>query len=153
MSAFNVGWKTKTPDETIALIRNLRYEDGLPARKVADMLGVTMRTIFLYAPGRPGKVPVAPLREAFKASPLTAADVARSLGWWARGNADSGRVKRTLGINEDSARGYRFRREMVDAETVTLMADALGIAPWSVLPEDGGFLGSVGSPGENGEAA
>jgi hypothetical protein len=125
-----------TPDE-IAWIRELRYMDGFTAQQVAEIVGRCIWTVRKYAPGWPGKVPVAPLREAFLASPMTAPDVAREVGWWlANGTPDSSRVKRTLGINLETSRGRRYRRSLVDAETVQLIAEAIGVAPWSVLPDD-----------------
>jgi hypothetical protein len=130
-------WKVATPDRIVHQIRSLRYLDGMAARTVAELVGVSNWTVLRYAPGRPGKVPVAPLREAFGWSPLTAADVARDLGWWdSSGSADASRVKRTLGINLDSAHGHRSRRTMIDAETARLIAEAIGVSPWSILPDD-----------------
>jgi hypothetical protein len=132
------GWKTKTPDPVIHEILTLRHQDGLSARRVAVMLGISQWTVLRYAPGRPGKVPVAPLREAFLASPLTAAHVARQLGWWDhKGSGDATRVKHTLGLLDDvNGHGIRSRRTMVDAETVMQMAEAIGVSPWAVLPEE-----------------
>jgi hypothetical protein len=134
---FNQGYKTRTPGDLVAEIRRLRLRDGLPTRAVADMLGMSAGNVRNYAPGRPGKVPVAPLRAAFDASPVTASDVARHLEWWdGRSKADSSRVKRTLGINRDSSHGYRSRRTLIDAETAMLIAEAIGISPWSILPDE-----------------
>lgn len=125
-----------TEDE-IAQIRSLRHEDGMTGRELADQFGVSISTIHRLAPGQPGKVPVAPLREAFLASSVDAAEAARELGWWDhRGAPDSSRVKRTLGINHETSHGRRYRRSLVDAETVQLIAEAIGVAPWSVLPDD-----------------
>jgi len=124
------------PDHTIARIRSLRYQDGYTCRQVAAMIGCSESTINKIAPGRPGKVPVAPLREAFLASPVTAPEVARSLGWWLYGSADGSRVKRTLGINLETTHGRRIRRTLADAEVVQLIAEAIGVAPWSVMPDD-----------------
>jgi hypothetical protein len=123
----------------VALIRKLRA-DGYFCREVADVVGCSIHTVNHYAPGHIGKVPVAPLREAFLASPMTAADVARELGWWAGRAADCSRVRRTLGLAPDiSGSNGRKRiswRRLVDAETVQLIAEAIGVSPWSVLPDD-----------------
>ena len=133
------GWKVKTSDETIEEIRELRYLDGLTAKRVAEMLGVGKWTVLHYAPGRPGKVAVAPLREAFLTSAVTAGDVARHMGWFdSKGSVDTSRVRRTLGLQDDvsGSDGRISRRTLVDAETVMLIAEAIGVSPWSVLPEE-----------------
>jgi len=132
------GWRVKTPESVVEEIRELRYLDGLSARRVADMFDMSPWTVLRYAPGRPGKVPVAPLREAFLSSPATTGDIARAMGWWDRkGSADTSRVKRTLGLQDDIAGdGRRSRRTMADAETVMLIAEAIGVSPWAVLPEE-----------------
>lgn len=109
---------------------------GWTQQRVAAVLGLSKATISNISPGYVGRVPVAPLREAFLCSPVTAADVARDVGWWERGKADTSRVKRTLGLLDDSNHGHRFRRTMVDAETVELLAEAIGVAAWSVMPDD-----------------
>src|SRR4051812_28234305 len=94
-------------------IRELRA-DGYTATATAEIVGCSATTVKHYAPGRIGKVPVAPLREAFLASPLTAADVARELGWWAGKDADVSRVRRTLGLLDDvNGAGKRSRRTLV----------------------------------------
>ena len=126
-----------TPQE-ISRIRALRYEDGLTMEEVARITGRSHMTVRRHAPGRPGKVPVAPLREAFLASPFTAADVARELGWFLSGNrVDTSRVKRTLGIYPDiNSHGVVSHRQYADAELVQRIAEAINISPWSVLPDD-----------------
>jgi hypothetical protein len=126
--------------ERVARIRELRA-DGYTCPRVAAIVGCSELTVWRYAPGRIGKVPVAPLREAFLASSMTAADVARELGWWESKGADSSRVKRTLGLIKQTTVdrfGIRRRnfRTLVDAETVQLIAEAIGVAPWSVMPDD-----------------
>jgi predicted transcriptional regulator len=128
--------------ERANLIRALRA-DGYTANEVAEFLGCSKSTVLCYAPGRLGKVPIAPLREAFLASPATAADIARELGWWdVKRCADSARVKRTLGLLPDFGKPSngngrpRSYRTLVDAEIVALIAEAIGVAPWSVMPED-----------------
>jgi transcriptional regulator with XRE-family HTH domain len=119
----------------IARIRRLRYEDGLSSGQVAAIIGCSPSTVLNHAPGRPGKVPVAPLREAFLRSGVTAASVAFTLGWMERGKRDGARVKRTLGILDDINHGHPSRRTMVDAEIVMLIADAIGVGAWEVLPD------------------
>lgn len=120
-------------------IRELRYMDGLTCEATAQIIGCTADTVGRYAPGKPGKVPVAPLREAFLASGMTAADVARGMGWvhGSRRKADSAGVQKTLGLRDTiKGGGSRSRRVLVDAETVALMAEVIGLAPWQVLPDD-----------------
>lgn len=120
-------------------IRELRYMDGLSLAATARVVGCSSATVQKRAPGRPGKVPVAPLRKAFLASRMTAADVARGMGWFQGRDslADTGRVRRTLGLIDDvSSTGNRSRRINVDAETVMLMAEIIGVSPWSVLPDE-----------------
>lgn len=122
--------------EKVARIRELRV-DGYTYRQVARIVGCGFTTIRRYAPGRIGKVPVAPLREAFLRSPMTAAEVARDLGWWAGKDADSARVKRTLGLRDDcNGAGRHSRRTVADAETVRLIAEVIGVPWWSVMPDD-----------------
>ena len=125
----------------VARIRELRYGDGLSAARTAEVVGCCEGTVLRYAPGSPGRVPVAPVREAFEASRLTAADVARRLGWWDRGSADSARLKRALGINgnvpaDPRYRSRRYYSTLIDAETAALIAEAIGVAPWEVLPDE-----------------
>jgi transcriptional regulator with XRE-family HTH domain len=123
------------PPEQIETIKRLRAE-GRTMRYTAAATGVSTSTVALYAPGRHGKVPNAPLREAFKVSPLSATDVARSLGWWDRGCPDGSRVKRALGLQHENGPRYHTYRKLVDAETVMQMAEAIGVSPWAVLPEE-----------------
>lgn len=125
-----------TPEQ-VARIRELRA-DGHTAPQVAAIVGCSRAAVWHHAPGRVGKVPVAPLREAFLRSPHTAADVARALGWWAGGWADSSRVKRTLGLLPDisGTTGNVSYRTLADAETVGRIAEALGLMAWEVLPDD-----------------
>lgn len=135
----------------IKRIRELRYGDGLSCREVAEVVGCSESTVNSHAPGQPGKVPNDRLRAAFDRSGITAAEVARRMGWthtstWKRANGmkgqtfdvgDSARVKRTLGIMSDiSGRGIRSTRTMIDAETAGMMAEVLGLASWEVMPDD-----------------
>jgi transcriptional regulator with XRE-family HTH domain len=126
----------------VALLRELRLRDGLTQREVATRVGCCRATVARLAPGRVGKAPVAPLREAFLASGLSAAEVARRLGWsWMRGPYlyyDSSRVKRTLGLLDDvsGVTGGRSRRVVVDVELISRIADAIGVMPWEVLPDE-----------------
>lgn len=84
----------------------------------------------------PNKVLVTPVREIFLASGLTAAEVARRLHWHTSGGADSSRVKRALGINQDSFRGKRSQRTRLDVETAGLIAEACGHGRWEVEPDE-----------------
>jgi hypothetical protein len=119
----------------VARIRRLRYEDGLSGPQVAALIGCNPATVTAYAPGRPGKVPVAPLREAFLRSGVTAGQVATELDWLDRGSPDASRVNRALGITDTISHGRRHLRSMVDAEIVMLIADAIGVGAWEVLPD------------------
>ena len=83
------------------------------------------------------------LREAFLraqvASGLTAYEVARRVGWWAKRRdpktpqADASRVMRALGLRDDvtthHGRKYCSRRQTVGYETALSLADAIGIDP------------------------
>lgn len=125
----------------VARARELRYLDGLTVSQTAVLTGRNIDCVRRYAPGRPGKVDNALLREAFVASRKKAADVARTVGWlcskddgrWVYG--DGSRVKRTLGILPTVAGhgGSQFRR-MIDAEVAEILAEAIGVAPWEVMP-------------------
>lgn len=125
-----------------ALVRRLRYHDGMTGAQVAAILGCSPSTAVQYAPGRPGKIDNASLREAFLRSGMTAADVARSIGWlYAHRSsrplqADGARVRKVLGLEDTVSRTrgrtYRSRRIMIDAETAGLIADAIGVGPWEI---------------------
>lgn len=117
----------------IAEIRELRYRDGLTQEETAKQVGRDKVTVWRYAPGRPGKIPNAPLREAFLASGLSASEVARRVGWSKDGWVDASRVRRTLGLTDDrGVKGYRSRRAMIAAETAANLAEAIGVMPWEV---------------------
>lgn len=128
------------PAETVALTRRLRYVDGLTQEQAAARAGVSIDTVRYYAPGRVGKIDNAALRERFERSPLTAADVARAVGWTyerrGRPRADTSRVKRALGLQDDVSHGCRGRRVLIDAETAALIAEAIGVEPWEVGATD-----------------
>lgn len=123
--------------EEIQEIRELRYGDGLTREATAALVGRSPWTVGRYAPGRPGKVDNAALREAFERSGLTVAEVARRMNWWwvrndGHLNADGSRVKRTLGLLDDLNRCGRSRRRLIDAETAGLLAEAIGVMSWEV---------------------
>jgi hypothetical protein len=120
-----------------AQILELRYMDGLSIPRVAELTGRHPDTIKRHAPGWPGKIDNTRLRDAFLASRLEAVDVARSLDWVAerrgRLQADGSRLRRTLGLQKTrNGQGRVQYRKMIDAETAALIADAIGVAPWSV---------------------
>jgi hypothetical protein len=69
------------------------------------------------------QVPVAPLREAFLRSGLTATEVARAAGW-VRHQADCARVARSLGL--------RGSQEFVTYANALVLADAIGVDPVDV---------------------
>jgi hypothetical protein len=83
------------------------------------------------------EVDLAPLREAFLRSGLTAGDVARTLGWtrtnYGRRVNDSGRVKRYLGISPCQGGGQAPRlRERCSYKTAVMLAEAIGVDPVDV---------------------
>lgn len=136
-------WR-KLSREDVERIRVLRYRDGLTAQEVGTRYGVTEPTIRYYAPGWPGKVPTDRVRSLFESSPLTAADVARRLGWMLQRRsghrcgqvcADGSRVLRALGLALESSRGRRGYRALIDAETAALIAEALGHAAWEAFED------------------
>jgi hypothetical protein len=114
-------------------IQELRA-DGHTIKATAELTGRCAVTIQRLAPGRPGKVSNDRLREAFVAQSMSAAAVAQAIGW---GNKESSRVRRTLGLSADvNGNGIRSVRRMIDWETGSLIADAIGVEPWSVLDDD-----------------
>jgi hypothetical protein len=133
-----VGRGFRVTEDERRTIRELRYADGLSVPVVVRITGRCYKTVRKYAPGSPGKVNNARLREAFLASGVQAVDVARQIGWWnfteGYWKADGSRIKRTLGINPDiSGQGKRSYRTLIDAETAALLAEAIpGIEPWEV---------------------
>lgn len=81
------------------------------------------------------EIPVAPLREAFERSGLTAAEVARVLDWRdPRGRIDGRRVKRALGIVPVAmGRGYGPKCvRSTSYERALKLADAIGVDPVDV---------------------
>lgn len=78
------------------------------------------------------KIDNAPLRRAFEASSVTATQVALRLDWHQRGQADTSRVLRTLGLMPDINHGYQSYRSKVCSRTAALFADAMGLDPWEV---------------------
>lgn len=132
-----------TPDQQ-RLIRELRYEDGLTIQATAARVGCSAFPVRQLAPGRPGKVPNDKLREAFTDSGLSAVEVARRVGWLCstgttqgqRTQADGSRVLRTLGLLDDSTKDRRSTRTFIDAETAALLAEAIGVMAWEVMPDE-----------------
>lgn len=130
--------------EDIDRIRGLRYGDGLTSAQTAAIIGRCVSTVERHAPGRPGKIDNSLLRMAFIASGRSAVGVARSLDWtYSRGPGrvdrgyDGARVKRTLGIMPSIAgHGGRQLRKLIDAETAGLIAEAIGVAPWEIMPDE-----------------
>lgn len=126
--------------ETVERVREARYMDGLTIAETMRVSGVSAWAVNKYAPGRPGKVPVGPVREVFLASGVSACAVAADLGWLVKGSGDSSRLRRRLGINREvwghgDKRGFGFART-IDAEVAGLIAEACGQPAWSVLPDE-----------------
>lgn len=121
----------------VARIKRMRA-DGHKLEEIAEAVGCHPQTAGKHAPGPVGKVRNDRLREAFLESGRSAPDVARALGWeGSRGAADGSRVKRTLGLLPDISRtGARNRRRLIDWETGSLIAEAIGVGPWEVLDDD-----------------
>jgi DNA-binding transcriptional regulator YiaG len=124
-----------------ARVRELRYMDGLSSPAVASLFGCSYETVRKIAPGWPGKIDNTRLRDAFIASGVDAAEVARRVGWvllrGGREDADTSRVRRSLGLLLETGisrtgKRSRFMRTRIDAENAALIAEAIGVAPWSV---------------------
>lgn len=126
----------------IEMLRELRYVDGLTIPEAARRSGLSMCSVGRYAPGRPGKVPNEPARLVLERSRRTPGEVAREIGWLdSRGRADSTRLKRALGMMDETSRKpsgkvYRYRRQSVDAEVASMVAEACGVGAWEVLPDE-----------------
>lgn len=119
-------------------IKELRYMDGLSTREVAQRYGLSRYTVGLIAPGRPGKIDNTAARAAFIRSQKSASAVARDLGWWSGRHPEASRVLRTLGISLTVGGGTRTAqyRRFVDAETLGLIAQSIGVEPWQVGCQD-----------------
>lgn len=138
-----------SPD-LIARIRELRYVDGLSCPAVGEMLGLSPHVVQKAAPGYPGKIDNAKLREAFERSGVSATWVAREIGWlalqgkwnpdrtkrWQWYSGDGSRVRRTLGLTDGTTikqgRTFRYRQTRIDAESAARIAEVIGVAPWAV---------------------
>ena len=119
----------------IDCIRTLRA-DGWSITATAQAVGRCYETVRNISPGRAGKAPVAPLREAFERSGRSHIDVARDIGWWTQTHPDGARVRRFLGLLADIDNGGRRYRTVGDIETIGRIAEAIGVSPWAVLPEE-----------------
>jgi hypothetical protein len=112
---------------------------GHTNRQIAAALGRAESTVGKHIGPRAVFVSTAPLREAFLNSNRTVADIARHLEWWVsreRLGADVGRVRRTLGLNQDcNGAGRRSWRKRTDIETAFRLAEAIGVEPWEVIDE------------------
>lgn len=131
--------------------------DGHTHQTIASVIGRHEATVRKVAgPGRPGKVPVEPLRKAFLKSDRTAYDVAKRMGWVYRDRRrdsefpDAGRVLITLGLAPgQNSKGVKSWRTLADAETVGLLAEAVGVASWEVMPEECSCAPPIGRPGSS----
>lgn len=134
--------------DTIANIRELRYVDGLTREQIRERTGVGRHVSRKYAPGSyPGKVSNELVREAFLASGRTATSVAQEIGWLSpckqrngtfNEGGDGSRLLRALGLRMEWGSGKKRYRRMLDAEIAETIAEACGVAGWSVLPDEDG---------------
>jgi hypothetical protein len=85
----------------------------------------------MSANGHHREVPIAPLREAFERSGLTAGDVARRLGWM---RPDHKRVQRQLGIAPTSRQSNSnpYYIESTSYARALELAEAIGVSPVEV---------------------
>jgi hypothetical protein len=125
--------------QQIERIRELRYMDGLSGPAVGAIVGYSPQHVRYLAPGRPGKIDNARLREAFRQSQRTATSVAWEIGWrcpdkrkTSGEKGDGSRLRRQLGLADDVDRDGRRRRRVIDAEHAALISTAIGVAPWSI---------------------
>lgn len=82
--------------------------------------------------GRAGRgVPNDALRQAFLESPMSAAEVARAVGWFDSkgGCADGTRVRRTLGLRPAHENGQARVYQRVGSRNAVKIAEALGLDP------------------------
>jgi hypothetical protein len=72
------------------------------------------------------------------------------MGWMDGTSGDSARVKRALGLlpaGGGPRLGYRrYSNRLVDAGTAMRMAEALGVMPWEVMPDEDATDRPVASP-------
>jgi hypothetical protein len=127
-------------DERNAMIRELRYKDGLTCNQTAMLASSNINTVQKVAPGRPGKVPNSAVRALFEEARsergLSASEVARRMGWRSGRSVDASRVLQTLGLRESiGTAGRRQYRTLIDAETAGLLAEAMGYQAWEANPE------------------
>ncbi len=80
------------------------------------------------------RVPVAPFREAFERSGMSASEVCRRLGWIdSRGKPESTRLLRSLGLKDHYHRdGVRRLTQNIDYERAVRIARALDVDPVDV---------------------
>jgi hypothetical protein len=81
------------------------------------------------------EIPIAPLREAFERSGLTAAEVARRLDWYDHhGRPDGHRVRRALGMRPVGfGKGYGNKCiKTTSYERAVMLAEAIGVLPIDV---------------------
>ena len=80
-----------------------------------------------------GRVDVAPLRDAFLRSRLSASEVCVWLEWHTRtGRPDTNRFMRALGLVANTTHGQRVRARSIGVDRAALIADALGVDPWEI---------------------
>jgi hypothetical protein len=79
------------------------------------------------------EVDVAPLREAFERSGMTASEVAIRLGWFrANGDPDGTKVRKKLGIVASYSHGRHYHQRTMSYENGVAFVRALEIAPVDV---------------------
>jgi hypothetical protein len=84
--------------------------------------------------GERALIDVAPFREAFEASGVTAYQVALRMGWFEGGAVDSYRVRQTLGlVPYNPGHGYPLRHRAYVTPAIALrLVDAMGLLPAEV---------------------
>jgi hypothetical protein len=77
------------------------------------------------------RIDVAPLREAFLSSGLSASELCVWLEWFKpNGTADTSRLMRALGLLPSMSRGENRFARSIGVDRAALIADALGLDPW-----------------------
>lgn len=134
-----------TPEAEAKIVEG--YRAGRPLAEIAAEVGycphyvaqtaTRLRKRGVGIPRRYGKrgIPLAPFQERWaelSAQGVTYADVARKLGWYARGCADGGRVSRVLGLRAHQDTHGKRTRSTITYDTAECLCDAMGLERWEV---------------------